>query len=319
MKKILGILPHSIGGRLTTSSILDGFKMNGYEVVVFDELKNRNFADFLNKDYSYILGYDFSPIKLKVDYGLNIPLIAYFSDEINLKTAGDGFIEYRKYLKDKNNYVFYWDRELSKKENLVYMPHFVNCEIYKEMKLIADTEYDVSFMGRLDTNLRLKTFLELNKQLKNLKFSWHAIEKHYIDALSRCQSKEEKEIIKKTYCGFIDNETDMAKAINNTKIVYNINAQGLSSLNYRTFQVLACKRLLISDKREELDLFNNFVPCYSDFDDLIKKIRFYSDNFSEYEKVTKKCAEIIKLKHNSKDCTKKMLEMIKDKFYLFDF
>ena len=41
MAKILGILPHSIGGRLTTSSILDGFKQNGFKVVLFDELKDK--------------------------------------------------------------------------------------------------------------------------------------------------------------------------------------------------------------------------------------------------------------------------------------
>ena len=310
MKKILGILPHSIGGRLTTSSILDGFRLNGFKVIVFDELKNDNFKDFLNDDYSYILGYDYSPIKLKVDYNLNIPLIAYFSDDINQKTAGEGYIEYRKYLKDKDNYIFYWDRELSKKEKLFYMPHFVNCEIYKELKPCSEAYYDVSFMGRLDTDLRLRTFIELNKQLKDLKFSWHAIEKHYLDALSRCENNEEKEIIKKSYLGFIDNEIDMADAINNTKIVYNINSQGLSSLNYRTFQVLACKRLIVSDKREELDLFNNFLPYYNDFDDLIKKIRFHLDDFDEYQKVTQKCSETIRLNHNSKICIEKMLKMI---------
>ena len=310
MKKILGILPHSIGGRLTISSVLDGFRLNGFGVVIYDELKNDDFKIFLNDDYSFIVGYDFSPIKLKVDYNLNIPLIAYFSDDINLKTAGVGYIEYRKYLNNKDNYIFYWDRGLAKKEKLIYMPHFVNCEIYEELKPCGEAYYDVSFMGRLDTDLRLRIFIDLNKKLKDLKFSWHAIEKHYLDALLRCKNDEEKEIIKKSYCGFIDNEIDMASAINNTKIVYNINAQGLSSLNYRTFQVLACKRLIISDKREELDLFNNIVPYYNDFDDLAGKIKFYLSNFSEYEKVTQKCGEIIRLNHNSKDCTKKMLEMI---------
>ena len=310
MKRILAILPHSIGGRLTTSSIIKGFQANGYEVCIFDELKQDNFEDFLNKTYDYIVGYDFSPVKLKVDYSLKIPLIAYFSDEINSKTAGVGYIEYRSFLKNKDNYIFYWDRNLSEKEGFFYMPHFVDCKIYKELKPPIEAHYDVSFMGRLDTDLRLKTFLELNKHLKNLNFSWHAIERHYLDALSRCQNDEEEEIIKKSYCGFIDNEIDMAKAINNTKIVYNINAQGESSLNYRTFQVLACKRLIISDKREELDLFQDFLPFYDNFDDLIKKIRFYLNNFSEYIKITAKCSEIVELNHNSKNCIKKMLNLI---------
>ena len=311
MKKILGILPHSIGGRLTILSVFDGFRLNGFEVVIFDELKNDNFNDYINTDYSFIVGYDFSAIKLKYDYLLKIPLIAYFSDDINLKTAGVGYIEYRKFLFEKDNYIFYWDRELAKKENLFYQPHFVNCEIYKELKPFSCAFYDVSFMGRLDSDLRLRLFLELNKKLKKLKFSWHAIEKHYLDALSRCQNEEEKRILKNTYCGFIDNEKDMASAINNTKIIYNINAQGISSLNYRSFQVMACKRLLISDKRAELDLFDNIIPYYENFDDLVNKIGFYLSDSDEYKKIASKGLEYIKLNHNSKECVKRMLQIIK--------
>ena len=47
-KKILAILPISIGGRLTTSSIIDGFRQNDCEVKVFDELFDKNLNDYLN-------------------------------------------------------------------------------------------------------------------------------------------------------------------------------------------------------------------------------------------------------------------------------
>ena len=302
-------MPESIGGRLTTSSIKDGFVQNNYDIDIYDELYT-NKLNFDFKNYKYIVGYDFSPIKFKIENNLTIPTIAYFSDVIQEKTAGVGYLEYNKYLKNNDIFVFYWDRELAKKEDIFYFPHFVNCEIYKELKPLSKTKYDISFMGRLDTKIRLETYLNLNKYFKNLKFSWHAIEKHYLDALSRCKSEEEKEIIKSTYKGFIDNENDMAEAINETKIVYNINAQGLSSLNYRTFQVIACKRLIISDKREELDLFEGLLPYYESFNDLTKKITFYLNNEKEYQKITKKTYEIVQLNHNSKNCVKKMLKKI---------
>lgn len=305
MKKVLGILPHSIGGRLTTSSILDGFMQNNYEVILFDELKNENFENFLNDNFDYIVGYDFSPIKLKIDYKLKMPCIAYFSDVIQDKTSGLGYIEYQKYIKSPDIFVFYWDRELAKKENLFYMPHFVNLEIYKD---ISKPNYDVLFMGRLDTKLRLETYIELNKRLPHLTFGWYAIEKHYLDAISRT-NKADREIIIKTYRGFIDNEKDMAKTINNYKIIYNINSQGISSLNYRSIQTLACKRLLISDKRNELDLFDNIIPIWNDIDDLALKIKYYLQNETEYKKITEKCRKIIELNHNSKICVKKMLDL----------
>ena len=58
--KILGILPHSIGGRLTISSIFDGFVQNGHSVKIVDVLKNDTLP---LSDFDYIMGYGFSGIK----------------------------------------------------------------------------------------------------------------------------------------------------------------------------------------------------------------------------------------------------------------
>lgn len=305
MKKILGILPHSIGGRLTTSSILDGFRQNGFKVIVFDELKMDNFDDFVG-NYDYIVGYDFSPIKLKIDHNLNIPCIAYFSDVIEQKTSGVGYIEYNKYLKNDDIKVFYWDRALAHQSGFNYQAHFVNTQIYKNF---AKPTVDVIFMGRLDTDLRLKMYLKLNQLLPSLKFKYYGIQKHYEDAISRCANIDEIEILKNTYSGFIDNELDMACAINETKIVYNINAQGITSLNYRTIQTLACERLLISDFREELDLFDNVIPVYDDVDDLARKISFYIENNEEYQKIVSYCKDKVIKNHDSKICVQKMLDI----------
>lgn len=310
MDKILGILPHSIGGRLTTSSILDGFKQNGFDVVVFDELKDDCFENFLKQDYRFIVGYDFSPVKLKIDYNVKTPCIAYFSDVIQDKTSGAGYIEYFKYLKNPDIFVFYWDRFLAKKDKFIYQPHFVNTKIYKNYLTPIN---DVLFMGRLDTDLRLEMYLKLNKKLKDIKFRYYGIEKHYQDALSRCQTQEDKNILKNTYFGFIDNENDMACVINESKIVYNINAQGKTSLNYRTIQTLACERLLISDKRDELDIFENKIPTYEDTDDLVQKINYYLQNEKEYKNITTFSRKIIEKELNSNVCVEKMLFILNEK------
>ncbi len=309
MKNVLVILPKSIGGRLTVSSIKDGFKLNGFNTIIFDELKDDK-ENFLNSEYEFIIGYDFSPVKFKIDNFRTEKTIAYFSDVIYSPASESYYKEYYKYLKNPDIFTFYWDRELTKKEKnpqIKYMPHFVNCEIYKDFKPATS---DVSFMGRFDTDLRLNIWLELNKKLPEYKFKWYAIKRHYDDALSRCKTEEEKNIIEKTYSGFIDNEIDMAQKINDTKIVYNVNAQGLSSLNYRTFQVLACKRLIISDFRGELDLFNNILPIYKDVDDLAEKIKYYLNNKNEYDSIVLKCQKIILKNHNSKDSAYRMINAV---------
>ena len=309
-KKILAILPVSIGGRLTTSSIIDGYRQNDCDVVVFDELFDNNLSKLLKKDYSQILGYDFSGLKIKIDNGLDIPSVNYFSDDIRSKTSGPHWEKYISYLEDDDNYTFYWDKVLTSYEtfkNIHYLPHFVNFDVYKDLK--TEPEFDIMFAGRLDTDYRLSFFEELVLKLPNLKVAWYAIERHRDDALKRSKYPE---IIDLCYQGFIDNEKDMAKAINNSKIVFNMNSQGISSLNYRTFQTVACKRLMISDYRDELALFEGNMPFYEDFSDLTFKIECYLEDKEAYNKVVEECYDIASKNHNSKICTKYMLNTVKN-------
>ena len=306
-KKILAILPISIGGRLTTNSIIDGFRQNGCEVKVFDELFDKNLNDYLNDSYDFISGYDFSGLKIKIDNNLPWRSLNYFSDDIRSKASGPEWEKYLPYLENDDNYTFYWDKVLTEYENfknINYLPHFVNFDIYKDMDV--EPEFDIMFAGRLDTDYRLSFFEELITKLPNLKIAWYAIDRHYEDAKKRSKYPE---LITLCYQGFIDNEEDMAKAINNAKIVFNINSQGISSLNYRTFQTVACKRLMLSDFREELALFDGNLPFYEDFSDLIFKIESYLEDKDAYKRVVDECYNIAKISHNSKDCTRYMLKV----------
>ena len=124
--KILGILPESIGGRLTTSSILDGFTMLGHNVTVYDELKD-NFQ--LNNEYDLIVGYDFSALKIKKDNNLTMKSVNYFSDEIRNRTSGPYWQELLQELEKDDNFTFYWDRELVKQETFknIFYCIFVDC------------------------------------------------------------------------------------------------------------------------------------------------------------------------------------------------
>ena len=130
--KILAILPVSIGGRLTTNSIIDGYRQNGCEVTVYDELFDDNLTEILAQNFDQIVGYDFSALKIKVDNGLSLPSINYFSDDIRSKTSGPEWEKYLSYLENPDNYIFYWDKVLTEYENfpnIYYMPHFVNFDI----------------------------------------------------------------------------------------------------------------------------------------------------------------------------------------------
>lgn len=307
-KKVLGILPISIGGRLTTNSIFDGYRQNGCEVVVYDELFDNNLEEVLRESFHQIVGYDFSPLKIKIDYELKCPCVCYFSDDIRSRASGPEWEKYLPYLEEDDVYTFYWDKVLTSYENfknIHYLPHFVNFDIYGNFN--ENPEFDVMFAGRLDTDFRLSMFEELVSKLPDLKIAWYAIEKHFEDAKKRARIPE---LIEHCYQGFIDNESAMARAINNSKIVFNMNSQGISSLNYRTFQTVACKRVLISDYREELALFDGHMPFYEDFSDLIFKIESYLEDKVAYKTVVEKCYNIAKQSHNSKDCVRFMLKTV---------
>ena len=116
-KKILAIMPVSIGGRLTTNSIIDGYLQNGCVVTIYDELKPKKLSELIQKDFSQIIGYDFSPLKIKIDYNLKMPCVCYFSDDIRSKASGPEWEKYLPYLSQKDVYTFYWDKVLTSYEN----------------------------------------------------------------------------------------------------------------------------------------------------------------------------------------------------------
>lgn len=316
---ILISLPHSIAGRLIMSSMRDGFIQNGYIVSMFDEIyQPKEHFDTLisNNKFDFIAGYDFAGLKLKIDNNLQIPCINYFSDIIEAPTSGEGYKEYKKYLNRSDSYTFYWDKELyeiAKQEikNIFYMPHFVNTELYKPTT--QTPQIDIMFAGRLDTDFRLKTWLELVKAFPDKTCAWFAIERHLKDALSRLDEKDGK-LLESIYSGFIDNEPDMALALNNSKIVFNMNAQGNSSFNYRTIQAMSCARLMLCDYRNEAPVLfnNNEIIFYNNIQDAKDKIDFYLANKKAYNEIVQNARKTILKNHDAKKCTKEIISTIQN-------
>ena len=72
--------------------------------------------------------------------------------------------------------------------------------------------YIIDVTGEMDlyNSYKLK---ELVMKMPHLRIAWYAIERHYQDARKRAKYPEMLDLC---YMGFIDNEPDMARAINNT-------------------------------------------------------------------------------------------------------
>ena len=109
-REILAILPESIGGRLKTASMMDGFRQNDCKVTVFDELFDNNLQEILQNSYNIIAGYDYSGLKIKVHNNLTSPSINYFSHDLRSKTSGPQWEKYLQYLENNDNYTFYSEK-----------------------------------------------------------------------------------------------------------------------------------------------------------------------------------------------------------------
>ena len=67
---------------------------------------------------------------------------------------------------------------------------------------------------------------------------------------------------------------------------------------------------MISDYREELALFEGFMPFYEDFSDLLFKIESYLQDSEAYNTIVENCYRIAENNHNSKNCVRYMLKTV---------
>ena len=158
------------------SSIIDGFRQNDCNVIVYDELFDKNLKQTLRRKFEYIAGYDYSGLKIKVDNNLDVPSINYFSDDLRSKTSGPEWEKYLPFLEADDNYTFYWDKILTGYENfknINYLPHFVNFDVYQDFGI--EPEFDIMFgkgISRAGDILDLATNIDLVKKSG----AWYAYE-----------------------------------------------------------------------------------------------------------------------------------------------
>ena len=143
---------------------------------------------------------------------------------------------------------------------------------------------------------------ELIKVFKN-KLNIFCFGKHFLQSVEEIKAQglledADLETYAKCWRGFVDTEKELAKIYNSSKINLNITEQGKSSINYRVFEVLASGGFLITDEREDLNLFvdyNKYFESYKNTPDLIDKIEFYLQNLNIAQKMAQigrfKCIE----------------------------
>ena len=106
---------------------------------------------------------------------------------------------------------------------------------------------------------------------------------------------------------------DMVKAINSYKIHFNRNIS--DDINFRTFETLGCKTLLITNRTpglEKLFTIGKNIVVYEDENDLINKINFYLNNVEEREKMIQKGYDHVKNNHTYYNRAKQLIKIVKE-------
>ena len=146
-----------------------------------------------------------------------------------------------------------------------YLPFAYDPDIHRPMNIAE--KYDLAFIGTI-TPQRAKVIKEIRKRLKNIRFFVGRAWQH-----------------------------DMVKVYNESKIVLNISR--LSEINWRIFEVLGCKRFLLTNRSQEVEeLFHDkeHLVMYDDIESLILNVKEYLQNPEErniiasqgYEEAAKK-------------------------------
>jgi len=297
MKKVLIILPQSIGGEKVLRGFAEGFKANGCFVQIKD-LRKLTVSDVKIFKPDIIFGYDYgflysSNLELKKyikSLQNKIKLVHYFADVPNEKFAyvdrPDLYDEY----KSISAISYIWDKSyLDLLPNCRYLPMAIN---YKSYRHIDSKKYDISFVGRPLTDKR-QEFLALLIKTYGKKVKLFCYEKHFLQSIEEIKNKnlltlEELDLYKNSYCGYLETEQELAEVFYNSCVNLNITIQGNSGLNHRVFAVLASQGFLLTDDVQDLhDYFEigKELEVYKNKDDLLDKISFYLKNKEIAQKI----------------------------------
>jgi len=106
---------------------------------------------------------------------------------------------------------------------------------------------------------------------------------------------------------------EMVKSINSYKIHFNRNLS--DDINFRTFETLGCKTLLITNHTpglEKLFTIGENIVVYENEKDLIDKINFYLKNNKEREVMIQKGYDHVKKNHTYYNRAEQLINIVKD-------
>lgn len=295
--KVMILLWYGHAGPYVMLDFEDAFKALGHEVVTF----NMTEVHELTERVGPVEGYKDTVEKIKafnpdmvVGYGL-IPIYVYVMEDHVLNLFESLKIPYVSVIYDNplesaifNNAVcalgsdiyfpFCWDKyyvdsmKLLGFNNVNYLPIASNTKRFYKMpenlREMNPYKEEVSFVGAWSKK-REVILLSLSKRCKPAIYGYLWDE----NASERAKALYKKDI---------DNLTELQQVYNYSNVNLNISMdQGITSLNMRVFDVLACEGFLITDYKPDLETLFDIekeIVCFRDPEELENLIDYYSRN-----------------------------------------
>ena len=236
---------------------------------------------------------------------MNIPMAGIYYDS---PFHAQVFPALASMVYSRNHHMFVWDRyyveELKKLgfHNVYYMPIATNTKRYMKLneqaRETSKFKSDVSFVGAWSPkrDLVLRTLCDFDLAIYG--YGW---EKASQDLQAR-------------FHGALDNITELPFLYNFSKINMNVTMeQGISSLNMRVYDVMACEGFLLSDYKsdfEELFDYENEVVCYKSVKELPGLVQHYLDHEDERRAKAKAARKRVLREHSYKKRAEFIIETL---------
>lgn len=315
MYKILVISPISIAGALILKGFAKGFENLGHNILFLD-VRNLDYSTIKDFNPDFAFGYDYAHFVLEnaeqTIKSLDIPVVHYFADAPDLNFSLSGDLELINKLQNSPNKVYFWDKsylDFFKHKKTHYLPLAVDPDLYKVKGLTLGEDFpEITFAGRPLTPTRINLLTEIIKKFPD-KLGIYSFKKHFDTSVQEIKkqnllNESQLDCYISSYKGFLETEEELAKVYNKSSIVLNITMdQGINSMNYRIFEVLAAEGFLITDFRENTAKYfleNRDLVFYKNTEQLLLLIDKYLKNKSSRLEIAKNGRKNIEKNHTFK-------------------
>lgn len=211
--------------------------------------------------------------------------MAYWASDTHIQIGNTDSYPYRLSMAKKADFVFCAQKRAVEQmksdgiENPIWLPHAVEPLAYPRFNF-ASKEYDVCFVGHINSGNRIDALDKLFKEIPNFWYGQRLFEQ-------------------------------AAEIYGRSKIVFNISMT--DDINMRTFEAMATGSFLLTNwipTIEELFEDGKHLVLYRNEEEMIEKAKYYLEHEDEREKIAKAgCEEVLK-NHTFKNRVMKILQEV---------